>query len=91
MAGGVPRDPARPDGPRVLAAPRQAEPGGPRGRHGVGDRLGAAVLRPAAELEAEDVAGKHPEVSEQVMAEVDRLGALQVGVAGHRPVFVGLR
>ena len=42
------------------------------------------------ELEAQDVAGEHPEVGEQVVAEVDRLGALQVGVAGHRPVAVAL-
>ena len=43
------------------------------------------------ELEAQHVAGEHPEVGEQVVAEVDRLGALQVGVAGHRPVAVGAR
>ena len=42
------------------------------------------------ELEAEDVAAEHPEVGEQVVAEVDRLGALEVGVAGHRPVAVAL-
>jgi hypothetical protein len=40
------------------------------------------------ELETQHVAGEHPEVGEQVMAEVDRLSALQVGVAGHRPVGV---
>ena len=34
--------------------------------------------------EALAVAREHPEVREQVMAEVDRLGALQVRVAGHR-------
>ena len=42
------------------------------------------------ELEAQHVAGEHPEVGEQVVADVDGLGALQVGVAGHRPVAVGL-
>ena len=42
------------------------------------------------ELEAEDVAGKHPEIGQQVVAEVDGLGALEVGVAGHRPVLVRL-
>ena len=40
------------------------------------------------EGEALAVAGEHPEVGEQVVAEVDRLGALQVGVAGQRPVDV---
>ena len=34
------------------------------------------------------VALEHPEVGEQVVAEIHRLGALQVGVAGHRPVEV---
>ena len=43
------------------------------------------------ELEAQHVAGEHPEVGEQVVAEVDGLGALQVGVAGHRPVAVAPR
>ena len=42
------------------------------------------------ELEAQHVAGEHPEVSEKVMTEVDRLGPLQVGVAGHRPVAMAL-
>ena len=42
------------------------------------------------ELEAQHVAAEHPEVGEQVVAEVDRLGALQVRVAGHRPVAVAL-
>ncbi len=42
------------------------------------------------ELEAEDVAGEHPEIGEQVVSEVYGLGALEVGVAGHRPVAVGL-
>jgi hypothetical protein len=35
-------------------------------------------------------APEHPHVGEQVVAEVDRLGALQVGVAGQRPVEVVL-
>ena len=40
------------------------------------------------EGEARAVAGEHPEVREQVVAEVHGLSALQVGVAGHRPVEV---
>ena len=51
---------------------------------------GITLALSSGELEAADVAGEHPEVGEQVVAEVDRLGALQVGVAGHRPVAVGL-
>ncbi len=43
------------------------------------------------ELEAQHVAGEHPEVGEQVVAEVDGLSALEVGVPGHRPVPVALR
>ena len=39
-------------------------------------------------LETGAVALEHPEVGEQMVAEVDRLGALQVRVAGHRPVAV---
>ena len=42
------------------------------------------------ELEAPRVAPEHPEVREQVMREVDGLGALQVRVARHRPVLVAL-
>ena len=41
-------------------------------------------------LEAAHVAGHHPEVRQQVVAEVDGLGPLHVGVAGHRPVQVAL-
>ena len=37
-----------------------------------------------------EVAAEHPEVGQQVVREVDRLGALEVGVAGHRPVEVAL-
>ena len=40
------------------------------------------------EGEARAVAREHPEVREQVVAEIDGLGALQVRVAGHRPVDV---
>ncbi len=40
------------------------------------------------EGEARAVAREHPEVGQQMVAEIDRLGALQVGVAGHRPVEV---
>ena len=46
--------------------------------------------RRAAAANRRRVALEHPEVGEQVVAEVDRLGALQVRVAGHRPVRVGL-
>ena len=40
------------------------------------------------EREALAVAVEHPEVREQVVGEVDRLGALEVSVAGQRPVEV---
>ena len=43
------------------------------------------------ERKARAVAREHPEVGEQVMAQVDGLGALQVGVARQRPVEVLLR
>ena len=45
---------------------------------------------PSGRLEPAPVALEHPEVGEQVVAEVDRLGALQVRVAGHRPVAMRL-
>ena len=41
-------------------------------------------------LEAPRVAAEHPEVGEQVVREVDGLRALEVRVAGHRPVEVAL-
>ena len=43
------------------------------------------------ERKARAVAREHPEVSQQVMAEIHGLGALQMRVAGHRPVDVLLR
>ena len=43
-----------------------------------------------AEAEALEVAAELPEVGEQVVREVHGLGALEVGVAGHRPVEVAL-
>ena len=42
------------------------------------------------ELEPPRVAPEHPEVRQQVVREVDRLRALEVRVAGHRPVLVAL-
>ncbi len=41
-------------------------------------------------LEAIEIALEHPEVGEQVVAEVDRLGALQVRVTGHAPIGMRL-
>ena len=46
--------------------------------------------RSSREVEADRVALEHPEVGEEVVAEVDGLRALQVRVAGHRPVRVAL-
>ena len=48
------------------------------------------LRRLAHEREAPRVAAEHPEVGEQVVGEVDGLGALEVRVAGHRPVEVAL-
>ena len=41
-------------------------------------------------IEAISVSQQHPDVGQQVVAEVHRLRALQVRVAGHRPVEVAL-
>ncbi len=62
----------------------------------VDPRQGAGAERQHAGLalgegEALTVAREHPEVGEQVMGEIDRLRALQMGVAGHGPVQVLLR
>ena len=51
---------------------------------------GSTDGRLAGRGEAGDVAVQHPEPGEQVVAEVDRLGALQMGVARHAPVAVRL-
>ena len=82
---------------RVVADVLEAEVGGDRvavdlpvdaGQGAGAERHHAGAVE--RELEAQDVARQHPEVGEQVVAEVDRLGALQVGVAGHRPVAMAL-
>ena len=46
--------------------------------------------RRARVAEALAVAQQHPGVGQQVVRQVDGLGALEVGVAGHRPVQVAL-
>ena len=46
--------------------------------------------RPPRRVEPPRVAPEHPEVGEQVVSEVHGLRALQVRVAGHRPVGVAL-
>ena len=51
---------------------------------------GSAAVCAATKREALAVAHEHPEVGEQVVRQVDRLGALQVRVAGQRPVEVAL-
>ena len=43
------------------------------------------------EGKARAVASEHPEVGEQMVAQIDRLRALQMGVARQRPVEVLLR
>ena len=58
-----------------------------------GQRAGAqreAIRTGQHAREALVVAAEHPEVGQQVVREIDRLGALKVGVAGHRPVQVVL-
>ena len=49
---------------------------------------GRSLVDPSTNSKPARVAPEHPEVREQVMREVHRLGALQVRVAGHRPVEV---
>ena len=51
---------------------------------------GSSPVEPEHDREARGVAPEHPEVGQQVMREIDRLRALQVRVAGHRPVQVRL-
>ena len=82
---------------RVLGDAAEAELLGHEHAAGVevhaGQRAGAerqVVGGGHAEVEPLEVAPELPEVGQQVVREVDRLGALQVGVAGHRPVEVAL-
>ena len=51
---------------------------------------GSSPCAVEAEVEALEVAAELPEVGQQVVREVHGLGALEVGVAGHRPVEVAL-
>ena len=70
-------DPVEPElgGDRVaVEVPVQAGERARAERHGAGRGTGG--------VEAIDVAAQHPEPGEQVVTERDRLGALQVGVAG---------
>ena len=82
---------------RVLRDAAEAELLGHEHAAGVevdpGERAGAerqVVRGRHAEVEALEVAAELPEVGQQVVREVDRLGALQVRVAGQRPVEVAL-
>ena len=51
---------------------------------------GSSAARFANLGEAPGVSPQHPEVGQQVVPQVDGLGALEVRVAGHRPVGVAL-
>ena len=51
---------------------------------------GSSLVAAEHELEPARVAPEHPEVRQQVVREVDGLRALEVRVAGHRPVLVAL-
>jgi hypothetical protein len=82
---------------RVLGDAAEAELLGHEHAAGVevdaGERAGAereVVRGRHAEVEALEVAPELPEVGEQVMREVDGLGALHVRVAGQPPVHVAL-
>ena len=60
------------------------EPGQGAGAQRHLSRARAHCLKPGG------VAAQHPEIGKQVVGQVDRLGALQVRVAGHRPPGVGV-
>ena len=86
---------------RSSSAPRRSKPSSRGDRAAVGvevharQRAGAERQRrrsgATTKREALAVAQQHPDVGQQVVGEVDRLGALEVGVAGQRPVEVRAR
>ena len=52
---------------------------------------GIAIVEPRGGRKADLVALEHPKISEQMVAQVDRLGALQMGISRHAPVPVSPR